>query len=94
MGIRRTIRASSRRLREIKLILDGVRSTDHPVMAHMIPIRRCNLACTYCNEYDDFSDPIPINNAAAAACDDSGRGSAPQLSTIDRRRTAVASPSR
>lgn len=54
------MRATSRRLREIKLILDGIRNTDHPVMAHMIPIRRCNLACTYCNEYDDFSKPIPI----------------------------------
>lgn len=28
-------------------------------MAHIIPIRRCNLACTYCNEYDDFSKPVP-----------------------------------
>jgi MoaA/NifB/PqqE/SkfB family radical SAM enzyme len=28
-------------------------------MAHIIPIRRCNLACTYCNEYDDYSKPVP-----------------------------------
>ena len=27
-------------------------------MAHIIPIRRCNLSCTYCNEYDDFSKPV------------------------------------
>ncbi len=27
-------------------------------MAHIIPIRRCNLACTYCNEYDDYSKPV------------------------------------
>lgn len=60
-GIRRTLRATSRRLREIKLILDGIRNTDHPVMAHMIPIRRCNLACTYCNEFDNFSKPLPID---------------------------------
>jgi MoaA/NifB/PqqE/SkfB family radical SAM enzyme len=33
--------------------------TDHPIMAHIIPIRRCNLSCTYCNEYDDFSPPVP-----------------------------------
>ncbi|HXZ30654.1 MAG TPA: radical SAM protein [Terriglobales bacterium] len=32
---------------------------DHPLLAHIIPIRRCNLACTYCNEYDDFSKPVP-----------------------------------
>ena len=35
-------------------------STDHPLLAHIIPMRRCNLACTYCNEFDDFSKPVPI----------------------------------
>jgi MoaA/NifB/PqqE/SkfB family radical SAM enzyme len=35
--------------------------TDHPIMAHIIPIRRCNLSCTYCNEYDDFSPPVPTD---------------------------------
>ena len=24
-------------------------------------MRRCNLACTYCNEFDDFSKPVPID---------------------------------
>ena len=42
------------------MILRGVASTDHPVMAHIIPIRRCNLSCTYCNEYDDFSKPVAV----------------------------------
>jgi MoaA/NifB/PqqE/SkfB family radical SAM enzyme len=23
-------------------------------------MRRCNLACTYCNEFDDFSKPVPM----------------------------------
>jgi MoaA/NifB/PqqE/SkfB family radical SAM enzyme len=43
------------------MILKGILSTDHPIMAHLIPIRRCNLSCTYCNEFDDFSKPIPID---------------------------------
>ena len=30
-----------------------------PVAAHLIPTRRCNLSCTYCNEYDDHSAPVP-----------------------------------
>jgi MoaA/NifB/PqqE/SkfB family radical SAM enzyme len=30
-----------------------------PINAHLIPIRRCNLSCTYCNEYDDHSRPVP-----------------------------------
>ncbi len=42
------------------MIAKGLASTDHPVLAHIIPIRRCNLACTYCNEYDDFSKPVPV----------------------------------
>jgi len=29
-------------------------------MAHIIPIRRCNLSCTYCNEYDNYSKPVPF----------------------------------
>ena len=29
-------------------------------MAHIVPMRRCNLACTYCNEFDDVSNPVPI----------------------------------
>jgi MoaA/NifB/PqqE/SkfB family radical SAM enzyme len=56
--LRRDIRALDRRAREWRMIFNGVVSTDHPVMAHIIPIRRCNLACTYCNEYDDFSKPV------------------------------------
>src|ERR1700721_2421082 len=55
---RRDRRALNRRAREWRMILRGVASTDHPVMAHIIPIRPCNLSCTYCNEYDDFSKPV------------------------------------
>ena len=46
-------------MRELRWIAKGTLSTRHPVMAHIIPIRRCNLSCTYCNEYDDFSKPVP-----------------------------------
>lgn len=31
----------------------------HPIYAQIIPIRRCNLACTYCNEFDKESPPVP-----------------------------------
>jgi MoaA/NifB/PqqE/SkfB family radical SAM enzyme len=47
-----------RRFREIKLLLKGAVSTDHPILVHLIPTRRCNLSCTYCNEFDDFSKPV------------------------------------
>jgi MoaA/NifB/PqqE/SkfB family radical SAM enzyme len=59
MKIRRDLRALNRRVREWRMIAKGVLSRDHPVMAHIIPIRRCNLSCTYCNEYDTFSKPVP-----------------------------------
>jgi len=42
------------------MILRGAASTSHPVMAHVIPIRRCNLSCTYCNEFDDVSKPVAV----------------------------------
>ena len=41
------------------MIAKGLLSTQHPVLVHLIPIRRCNLSCAYCNEYDDFSKPVP-----------------------------------
>lgn len=55
---RRDWAALKRRLRELKMIAWGAVHKDHPIMAHIIPIRRCNLSCTYCNEYDDFSKPV------------------------------------
>jgi MoaA/NifB/PqqE/SkfB family radical SAM enzyme len=42
------------------MVAQALASTDHPLLAHIIPMRRCNLACTYCNEFDDFSKPVPI----------------------------------
>jgi len=36
-------------------------SPRHPILAHIVPIRRCNLACAYCNEYDSHSDPVPAS---------------------------------
>jgi MoaA/NifB/PqqE/SkfB family radical SAM enzyme len=58
---RKPLTTAMRRSREIGMILKGILSTDHPIMAHLIPIRRCNLSCTYCNEYDDHSKPIPLD---------------------------------
>jgi MoaA/NifB/PqqE/SkfB family radical SAM enzyme len=54
-------RLLDRRLREGKLLFKGALDTDHPVMAHIIPIRRCNLSCAYCNEYDNYSKPVPLS---------------------------------
>src|SRR5437867_5476390 len=57
---RRGAKYIHRRLREWRMLWKGIVSTDHPVLAHIIPMRRCNLACAYCNEYDDVSKPVPL----------------------------------
>src|SRR5947209_11595078 len=59
VALRRKLKAAERNVHGLWQILKAVVSTDHPLLAHLIPIRRCNLACTYCNEFDDFSKPVP-----------------------------------
>jgi MoaA/NifB/PqqE/SkfB family radical SAM enzyme len=63
--IRRKMRFASTRMRELRMIAHGLASTRHPVLAHMIPMRRCNLSCSYCNEYDDVSKPVPLSDMYA-----------------------------
>lgn len=58
--LRRRAKAAYRNIRGAKMAARALASTDHPLLAHIIPMRRCNLACTYCNEFDDFSKPVPI----------------------------------
>ncbi len=60
MPARRRLRAATRKVREFASIGWALADTAHPYMAHIVPMRRCNLACTYCNEFDDVSDPVPI----------------------------------
>src|ERR1700730_13875388 len=58
-SLRRRAKALHRNLRGARMAARALASTDHPLLAHIIPVRRCNLACTYCNEVDDFSKPVP-----------------------------------
>ncbi len=58
--VRRGLRFVRTRLRELRMIVKALASTKHPILVHIIPNRRCNLACTYCNEYDDVSKPVPL----------------------------------
>src|SRR5713226_2764934 len=57
--IRRRLKGLYRDLRGAWEVFRALASTEHPLLAHIIPIRRCNLSCKYCNEYDDFSKPVP-----------------------------------
>jgi MoaA/NifB/PqqE/SkfB family radical SAM enzyme len=58
--LQRTLRFVRTRTRELLMIGKALASTKHPILVHIIPMRRCNLACGYCNEYDDVSKPVPI----------------------------------
>ena len=58
--IKRRLLAAHRALRSWRMIAKALLSTKHPLLAHIIPMRRCNLSCTYCNEFDDFSKPVPL----------------------------------
>jgi MoaA/NifB/PqqE/SkfB family radical SAM enzyme len=59
VSLGRRIKDAHRNLRGAKEVVRAIVSTDHPLLAHIIPMRRCNLACKYCNEYDDVSSPVP-----------------------------------
>jgi MoaA/NifB/PqqE/SkfB family radical SAM enzyme len=62
MPLIRHMRRAHRRFRHARLFVTSLKSPYRPVLAHLIPIRRCNLACTYCNEFDDHSAPVPTSD--------------------------------
>jgi MoaA/NifB/PqqE/SkfB family radical SAM enzyme len=72
MNAKRRWKAVTRKVRELASIGSALASTGHPYMAHIVPMRRCNLACTYCNEFDDVSDPVPLDEMLRRI-DDLGR---------------------
>jgi MoaA/NifB/PqqE/SkfB family radical SAM enzyme len=43
------------------MFIRAMQSASHPILAQVVPIRRCNLDCSYCNEYDKVSDPVPLD---------------------------------
>lgn len=63
--IRRPLRRLQRRVREAKALARAVQAPHRPVVAQIIPTRRCNLSCTYCNEFDRTSDPVPLGDMRA-----------------------------
>jgi MoaA/NifB/PqqE/SkfB family radical SAM enzyme len=58
--LRRQLRFVRSRARELMKIGKALVSTKHPFLVHIIPMRRCNLDCGYCNEYDEVSKPVPL----------------------------------
>ena len=65
IAVRRRLKTLDRKKREAQMVARGLQSGRHPILAQIVPIRRCNLACTYCNEFDDSSAPVPTDEMLA-----------------------------
>src|SRR5256885_15052431 len=50
---------ANRKARSAREFVRGLVHTAHPLLVQIIPIRRCNIDCGYCNEYDKVSPPVP-----------------------------------
>lgn len=53
------IRISRRRV--AWLLTKAALDKDRPILAQLAVIRRCNLSCGYCHEYDKVSKPVPLD---------------------------------
>src|SRR5256712_3633831 len=47
-----------RKAGSIREFVRGLVHPAHPLLVQIIPIRRCNIDCGYCNEYDKVSAPV------------------------------------
>ena len=59
ISLRKKLHFYQRRMRQARMVASAIQSRHIPVLAHIIPMRRCNLSCAYCNEYDNVSAPVP-----------------------------------
>ena len=68
-SFRMRAKQADRKVRETRLFVKAMQSATHPILAQVVPIRRCNLDCSYCNEYDKTSSPVPLEiNCVASTC--------------------------
>ena len=65
MRIRKKVKHVGRTIREVRMFARAMQSNSHPILVQIVPIRRCNLDCTYCNEYDRVSQPVPLEEMLA-----------------------------
>jgi MoaA/NifB/PqqE/SkfB family radical SAM enzyme len=52
---------AGRKARSLREFARGLVHQAHPLLVQIIPIRRCNIDCSYCNEYDKVSAPVPAD---------------------------------
>ncbi|MBV9480912.1 MAG: radical SAM protein [Acidobacteria bacterium] len=58
--IGRQLHAATFKLRQARVVARAMKSRYHPILAQIVPMRRCNLTCSYCSEFDDTSKPVPL----------------------------------
>ncbi len=61
MKTRKLLKQTGRMVRETRMFARAMQSASHPILAQIVPTRRCNLDCAYCNEYDKVSNPVPLD---------------------------------
>ncbi len=88
----RAYRKASRSARSVREFARGLADTDHPLLVHIVPIRRCNIDCGYCNEYDKVSSPVPRDEMIARIDKLADAGHVGRR--LQRRRADAASRSR
>ena len=61
MSSMKLAKVAGRKVRSAGKFLHGLVDTAHPLLVQIVPIRRCNIDCGYCNEYDKVSPPVPTD---------------------------------
>ncbi|HYL37313.1 MAG TPA: radical SAM protein [Bryobacteraceae bacterium] len=61
MRLRKRVKEVGRKIRETRMFARAMQSDSHPILVQIVPIRRCNLDCAYCNEYDQVSSAVPLD---------------------------------
>ena len=67
LRVRKRLTQAHRGVRIGRMLARALLSTRHPMLAHLVATRRCNLSCAYCNEYDQVSQPVPLPHLLARA---------------------------
>ncbi len=62
---RKWVRRITRNGRAFVALVRTALDIDRPFLAQIVPMRRCNLACGYCNEFEKTAAPVPLVHVEA-----------------------------
>lgn len=60
MNLSKLVRRTDNLRSGLRFLSRAALSRYNPLLAQVVVTRRCNLSCGYCNEYDNFSPPVPL----------------------------------